>query len=309
MERDDALSALTEVEGDWTNLRSDANGALWVIPSGTVAVSNAGLTELAAAIDTEVQVDVVGALPAGNNNIGDVDVASIAAGDNNIGNVDIASIAAGDNNIGNVDVVTLPSIPAGTNNIGDVDVLSIAAGDNNIGNVDIVSGTITTVSTLTGGGVAHGSGDSGNPVKVGSRAISANITAETANDRVDQLTDLLGYQLVRPYALNQTLWQDTVGPITDTTGVELKAAGAANVRNYITSLLVTNSDASVGTNVVIQDGDGGTTMWEGWAAAGGGFSCSFPTPLRGTAATAIYVDCGTTSSETRVSACGFQAID
>lgn len=34
------------------------------------------------------------ALPAGNNNIGDVDVASIAAGDNNIGNVDIVTLPA-----------------------------------------------------------------------------------------------------------------------------------------------------------------------------------------------------------------------
>lgn len=70
----------------------------------------------------EAQVDVITlpALPAGTNNIGDVDILSIAAGDNNIGNVDIASIAAGDNNIGNVDVVTLPATPAGTNLIGTV---------------------------------------------------------------------------------------------------------------------------------------------------------------------------------------------
>lgn len=90
----------------------------------------------------ELQVDVLtlpnvtvgAALPAGNNNIGDVDVASLPAlpaGNNNIGDVDIASIAAGDNNIGNVDIVTMPNvtigaaIPAGTNNIGDVDVLTL----------------------------------------------------------------------------------------------------------------------------------------------------------------------------------------
>jgi len=76
---------------------------------------------------TEIQADIVAALPAGTNNIGDVDVASIAAGDNNIGNVDIASIAAGNNNIGDVDVASLPATPAGTNAIGkllpsDVDV-------------------------------------------------------------------------------------------------------------------------------------------------------------------------------------------
>ncbi len=60
---------------------------------------------------SEMQVDVVGALPAGANaigklaansgvDIGDVDILSIAAGDNNIGNVDVASIAAGTNAIG-----------------------------------------------------------------------------------------------------------------------------------------------------------------------------------------------------------------
>lgn len=40
--RDDVLSALTPVEGDYTPVRVDANGALWVIPSGAVVVSNAG---------------------------------------------------------------------------------------------------------------------------------------------------------------------------------------------------------------------------------------------------------------------------
>lgn len=87
--------------------------------NATVAVSNAGITTIAGAVSgTEMQVDVVAALPAGNNNIGDVDIASIAAGDNNIGNVDIASIAAGDNNIGNVDLAS--AVPAGTNTIGGV---------------------------------------------------------------------------------------------------------------------------------------------------------------------------------------------
>jgi len=37
--RDDALSALTPIEGDAIGLRVDANGALWVIPSGTTVVS------------------------------------------------------------------------------------------------------------------------------------------------------------------------------------------------------------------------------------------------------------------------------
>lgn len=61
-----------------TELRASPVPVSGTFYQATQPVSNAGLTELAAAIDTEVQVDVVGALPAGNNNIGDVDVASSA---------------------------------------------------------------------------------------------------------------------------------------------------------------------------------------------------------------------------------------
>ena len=42
------------------------------LDSESVAITNAGLTELASAIDTEVQTDIVGALPAGTNLIGNV---------------------------------------------------------------------------------------------------------------------------------------------------------------------------------------------------------------------------------------------
>lgn len=38
-----------------------------------------------------------------------------------------AALPAGDNNIGDVDVISLPSLPAGDNNIGNVDVLTIPA--------------------------------------------------------------------------------------------------------------------------------------------------------------------------------------
>jgi hypothetical protein len=40
----------------------------------------------------------------------------------------VAALPAGDNNIGNVDIVTLPAIPAGTNNIGDVDIAGPGTG-------------------------------------------------------------------------------------------------------------------------------------------------------------------------------------
>lgn len=119
------------VDATTGDVQVDVTNTVTVDGSGvTQPVSHAALTELAAAIDTEVQVDVVGALPAGDNNIGNVDLASsIPAGTNNIGDVDIAS-----------------ALPAGTNNIGDVDIASIAAGSNLIGDVGL-SGARTAGGT------------------------------------------------------------------------------------------------------------------------------------------------------------------
>jgi hypothetical protein len=110
--------------------------------------SDATITGSLPAGDNNIgNVDVVTlpSLPAGTNNIGDVDVLTLpalVAGTANIGDVDVLTLPAlpaGTNNIGDVDVLTLPALVAGTANIGDVDIASIAAGDNNIGNVDIVT--------------------------------------------------------------------------------------------------------------------------------------------------------------------------
>ena len=58
--RDDALAALTPIEGDYVPLRTDANGALWVHDDALDA----------AIAGSELQVDVVAALPTGSNVIG-----------------------------------------------------------------------------------------------------------------------------------------------------------------------------------------------------------------------------------------------
>lgn len=168
--------------------------------------------------------------------------------------------------------------------------------------------TVTTVSTLTGGGVAHDGADSGNPVKVGMKAGTADITAVANNDRTDMRADTLGHQVVRPYALHENLVSGATAAITTTSSTSVIAAAGAGVRNYITSVLVTNSHATVGTLVTITDGSGGTTLYAGYAApVGGGFSVTFPTPLRGGANTAVHAVCGTTGSNVYVSASGYKS--
>jgi hypothetical protein len=75
----------------------DDNGGTLTV-DGTVAVTHAALTELAGAIDTEMQVDVVGALPEGTNNIGDIDVLSVipGTGATNLGKAEDAAHVSGD---------------------------------------------------------------------------------------------------------------------------------------------------------------------------------------------------------------------
>jgi len=142
-----------------------------------------------------LQVDVL-TITAGDNNIGNVDIASaLPAGSNTIGVVDLgatdnavldamaASLALLDNSIssGNelqVDIVA--SLPAGSAaigklaansgvDIGDVDILSIAAGDNNIGNVDIVTLPASTNTIEIVGDAAEDAAVAGNPVLTGGR--------------------------------------------------------------------------------------------------------------------------------------------
>lgn len=220
--RQDVAAALGGLDADYQPLISDASGRL------------------------HVNVGALPSIPAGTNNIGDVDVLSLPA------------LPAGTNNIGDVDVLTLPALPAGTNNIGDVDVLSVpaplnvtgggvelgalrvtlandstgllsiddnggsitvdgtvtanlAAGTNNIGDVDVLTLPNVTLAAGTNtnevvGDAAHDAAVAGNPVLVGVEARSSDGTAVANGDVVRLIATLLGKQLTYPYAVPGNDW-------------------------------------------------------------------------------------------------------
>jgi len=95
-------------------------------------------------ITVDGAVSLAAAIPAGTNNIGDVDVASLP------------SLPAGANAIGTVEVTALPALPAGTNNIGDVDIASLPAVDLNSlpaadsQNIADIEAHVSRVTTATG---------------------------------------------------------------------------------------------------------------------------------------------------------------
>ncbi len=98
--------------------------------------------------------------------------------------------------------------------------------------------------------------------------------------------------------------------IEDTSATNVIAADSgASLKYYVTDVLVTNGDATVGTLVTIQDDEGSpTVLCQGYAAAaGGGFSHHFTTPVPTAANAHIHALCGTTSAEVYVTVVAFIA--
>lgn len=210
---------------------------------------------------------------------------------------DVAS-ADGDAGVGMLAVQkATPANTAGTD--GDYEFLQISAGR-------------LWASTQAYGDIAHDGVDSGNPVKVGAKATNVEPTAVSASgDRINLIADLVGKLIVLPYANPENFVSGAITTaMTSTTTTSLIAAPAAGLRNYITQITVSNAHATVGTDVIIQDGSGGTTLYTIPAAAVyGGAVITLPTPLRQpTTATAIFCANVTTGASTKVSASGYKGV-
>ncbi len=168
------------------------------------------LTTLAGGVSgSEYQVDVITlpALPAGDNNIGDVDVATIAAGNNNIGDVDVASIAAGNNNIWDVDVAS-SALPTGASTLAEQQSqtthLATIAGDT----TDIEAATELIDDTIFADDAAFTAGTS-KVQTVGGQAVAHGAAPDTADagDAVVALFNRLRMQFViggAPNAVTET---------------------------------------------------------------------------------------------------------
>jgi hypothetical protein len=213
----------------------------------------------------------IGALEAGDNNIGNVDVVSlpaIPAGNNNIGDVDVASIAAGDNNIGNVDIVTMPNVVIGSGTVTTVSTVSsvtaianaLPAGNNNIGDVDIASMPSVTLAASTGtqevvGDVAHDSPAAGNPVLMGGYAKAAAPSDVSGDaDAVNAWFLRNGAQAVNVTAAGALIPGDASNGLdVDVTRLPALVAGSAiigNVRIDQTTPGTTNAVSAAVTSIV-----------------------------------------------------------
>ncbi len=114
-----------------------------------------------------------------------------------------------------------------------------------------------------------------------------------------------GSQIVKPYAFGSKDWRyaAAAGGIVNTEAVAIKAAAGAGVRNALTAIQISNAHASAATEVTISDG--ATVIWRNHLAAGTLMDVEFPTPLLGTANTALSVACVTTGAAVYVNAQGY----
>lgn len=165
---------------------------------------------------------------------------------------------------------------------------------------------------LTVGGVnAPNVAISANPVNLGAQGVSSEPSAITTGRLAQLITDLVGKLIVLPYANPENFVSGAItSAMTGTTSTSLLGSPGGSLRNYITQITVSNAHATVGTDIVIQDGSGGTTLYTIPAAAVyGGATVTFPTPLRQpTAATAIFCANVTNGASTKVSASGYKGL-
>lgn len=175
------------------------------------------------------------------------------------------------------------------------------------GNTTVAGGTPGLLGV--GGSVATNVAINANPLNLGAQAVSAENSAVTTARQVQLVADLVGKLIVLPYANPENFVSGAISSaMTGTTTTSLIAAPAAGLRNYITQITVSNSHATVGTDIIIQDGSGGTTLYViPSAPAFGGATITFPTPLRQpTTGLAIFCANVTTGSNTKVSASGYK---
>ncbi|MCX6603414.1 MAG: hypothetical protein NTV52_07460 [Acidobacteria bacterium] len=158
--------------------------------------------------------------------------------------------------------------------------------------------------TMVGPG-AHSAASSGNPVRVAGRVNTAVDTTLVAGDTSDLFVSSAGQLVQKPYASAELDWQYT-GVLTTTTAQAVRAAGAVGVRNYVTGLQYQNANATTATVLVLD----GATLIAQYNAPGNMAApavIGFATPLRGTAATALNVNCGTAAASLQVNVQGYQS--
>lgn len=130
-------------------------------------------------------------------------------------------------------------------------------------------------------------------------------TTLVANDTCRMTFSSAAQAIFKPFAVAEIDWQYT-GILTTTTAAAMRAAGAASIRNYLTGFSFQNTSATA-TTILILDGATTIAQFNAPASMVAPVAVSFATPLKGTAATAMNVNCGTAGANVLVNSQGYQS--
>jgi hypothetical protein len=209
------------------------------------------------------------------------------------------SLPAGSNNIGDVDVLTVPADPFGLNADSASSSGSISAKLRFIAATGIPVTSLPNVTLAAGtntnevvGDVAHSAAVSGNPVLVCGVAQDQDDTAppnrvDAESDATRIATDRDGTVFVHPFG--PQLWSYHENSSSTLTDATVKGAPGAGLSLYVTSIVV-STGAATAFNIFFEEG--ASTVLGPWyleAVAGRGFAVNFLTPKKITANTALTV--------------------
>lgn len=320
--RQDTLASSTSTDGDYAALKVSSTGALYVnVAEGGVT----GYVEDAASAGGETGVVMLGVRrdTAASSSGTDGDFSTLNLDSTGRLHVNGSGVTQPVSGTVTANMGTVTADPFGANADAASATGSISAKLRFIAATGIpITGTVTVgshavtnagtfaVQAASAGDVAHDGADSGNPVKVGGKATNVEPAAVSATgDRANFITDMVGKLITLPYANPENFVSGAITTaMTGTTSTSLVAAPGAGLRNYITTIIVSNAHATVGTDIAIQDGSGGTTLLTIPAAAVyGGAAITLPVPLRQpTANTALFCANVTTGASTKCSAVGYK---
>jgi len=284
---------------------------------GNVSVSQATASSLNATVvgtgTFATQVTSLPSIPTGSNTIGAISNTSFTATQSTGSNLhtvtDSGSVTNATLSAETTKVIGTVRTADGSGNLltSTSNALDINIKSGSIANTSFAA-TQATASSLNATvvpGTSTGSAVPSVSYPTGFQARSTDITATTSTYNTIGITDLVGKQVVMPYAINQN-FQNGTASATGTTSTSLISAVASN-SIYLTSVQVMNTGATT-AQILLQDGSGGTTKAVVQAPAGGGSNITFPVPIKNTSGNAWYFAAGSASTTIYVSAQGYAGV-
>ena len=164
--------------------------------------------------------------------------------------------------------------------------------------------TLSTLTTLTGGGAAEDAATTANPLIAGGVVRTAAApTTLVAGDAARLSMTSAAQLVVKQYAPAQVEWVANLS-LTTTTAAAIAAAAAAGIRNHITSLWAINTSASAVDLIVL---DGATERVRYTLPPNVPVPVTFPTGIPTTAATALNANLSAAATAVRLVATGYTA--